>query len=308
VTGAAGFAGSNMVRRLLLENAEIYALLRPGTDTWRLSGVDTQISKLECDLLDQDEIETNIAKISPDVIYNFAFPHGYPSNMLDQINMLEFGLKVTYSLLHAAHQHKIKRFIQVNSSTEYGLSDQPHCETDRLEPYTIRGVSKAASTLLCRQFSRQHHMPVVILRLYSIYGPWEQTDRLIPITCKAILQDHSIQLTQPGIMHDWIFIQDVLEACMAAGNRDLPYGEIINIGTGEQHTNEEVVHTLCEIGARDIRIDQEAYPALKHDTENWVANIEHARELLGWQPVHSLRTGLDLTFRFWKDFLEGTIR
>jgi nucleoside-diphosphate-sugar epimerase len=302
VTGAAGFVGSNMVRRLLSENAEVYAIVRPGADLWRLENVVSRTHWLECDLLDFVKVGNLISRTRPEIIYHFAFPGGHASDPAGQMNMLSSGLLGTYALLNAACENEVKNFIQIGSSTEYGRSIQPFRETDRLEPETIRGVSKATATLLCQYFAREHDLRTIILRLFSNYGPWEQTNRLIPKACRAILQGNSLPLTPAGIMHDWIFIDDVVEACLAVLGREIPPGEIINIGSGEQHTNEEIVQILSDVAGRELKVETGAYEPHAHDTDYWVANIEHARTELGWQPKFSLQQGLKATFRFWQDW------
>jgi nucleoside-diphosphate-sugar epimerase len=303
ITGAAGFVGANMVRRLLDEKADVFALFRPETDCWRLADIKSGVTKLECNLLDLNEVEKCVSKVQPEYIYNFAFPGGYPSTPTNQINMLDFGLVGTFTLLNAARKNGVKVFVQINSSTEYGLKDQPHRETDLLEPITLRGVSKAASTLLCQQYAREHHMRLVILRLFSVYGPWEQPNRLIPTICKSIMEQQSLKLTPKGIMHDWVFVDDVIEACYAAASNQVPPGEIFNIGSGEQYANEEVVKTLCEVSGQKIEIVKEGFKSYSHDTFNWVADIHKAHKMLCWSPRVSLQKGLELSFEFWKGFL-----
>ncbi len=302
VTGAAGFVGANMVRRLLAEGVEIHALVRPGTDLWRLKDVTALIRWTECDILDFAAVGKVVAETRPEIVYHFAFPGGYPSDSAGRMNMFSVGLLGTYTLLNAAHENAVEKFVHIGSSTEYGTSNQAHRETDRLEPGNIRGVSKTASTLLCQQFAREFHLNSVILRLFNVYGFWEQRKRLIPGACLAILQDRPLPLTPPGIMHDWVFVEDVVDACLAALNKNIPRGEIINIGSGEQHANEEIVQILGEVAGRELKADVGAYLPHSHDTDCWLANIQRAKEVLGWRPQHSLRAGLKETFSFWQDW------
>jgi len=303
VTGAAGFLGANMVRKLLDEGAEVHALVKPGNDLWRLHQLASQIHLAECNLLDFDSIELYVSRVRPEIVYNFAFPGGYPSDPVEQVDMLALGLLGTYTLLDAVRRNNVERFIHIGSSTEYGTSSLPHSEDDRLEPGTLRGVSKAASSLLCQQYAREHQVNAVILRLFSVYGPWEQSKRLVPTTCRALIQGFPLKLTPPELMHDWIYVEDVIDACLMAAKHDLPCGDIINVGSGEQHSNEDVVQILCEVAQRDIAFEQGTYDPRAFDTNHWVADICHANQAMGWQPRFSLRAGLSATFQFWENIL-----
>jgi nucleoside-diphosphate-sugar epimerase len=300
VTGATGFIGANMVRRLLIEGASVHALVRPGANLWRLSDIVSQVHLQECDLLDFSGVGRCVALADPDIIYHFAFPGGHNSDFQAQLEMLSTGLLGTYALLSAASTNHVKHFIHIGSSTEYHPGKQPHGEDELIEPVSIRGVGKAASTLLCQQYAHQYDLNIVILRLFTVYGPWEQPERLIPTACRAILQDMTLPLTLPGLMHDRVFVEDMLDASVRAASHRCTSGEIINIGSGEQHTNEEIVHILEEIAGRNVKIAVGAYAPRPFDGNHWVADITRARDILGWQPLHSLRSGLEATYRFWQ--------
>jgi nucleoside-diphosphate-sugar epimerase len=302
VTGAAGFVGANLVHRLCNEGVEVFAILRPGTDQWRLKGIGSGLSLLECDLKIGEDIERVISRIKPDVVFNCAFPKGYPSSAIDQFAMLDFSTRSTFLLLESARKNKCGHFVQIGSSLEYGLSKTPHTETDRLEPVTHRGACKAISTLLCQQYAREHHLNLSVLRLFSVYGPWEIPKRLIPTTCNAIIKEQPLMLTSPGLMHDWIYIDDVAEACEAVLLNEVPFGEVVNIGSGKQYTNENVVNTLFEIAGKEVSIRLGGFKSNPYDTEFWVANIQHAKDILNWEPKVTLESGLGMSYRFWEEY------
>ena len=299
VTGATGFVGSNMVRKLLQQGATITALIRPGSDRWRVSDLSQDLTFFEGDLLDHDFVNKSFELSQPDFVYNFAFPAGYPIQEQARANMLAMGLVAVYNLLHAS-KHSAARFIQIGSSTEYGLRDVPHREQDEMRPVNIRGAAKAASTLLCRQFSSEFDFPVCILRLYAVYGPYEQPNRLIPRAIHAVLTGNELPLTPPGIVHDWIHVDDVTDACLLAGEQTLPPGEIVNIGSGEHTSNEEIVRRIEEVSGQTIHMIPSAFPPKPFDTSNWQADITKAKTLLHWTPKLSLTEGLESTLDFWK--------
>lgn len=306
VTGASGFIGAHLVRNLIHAGAEVTALVRENTDLWRLKMVQSVCSIIKANLVEPVELDALFAAVKPAIVFNSAFPAGYPADLPGQQLMLEFAVKATGNLLHAATRHPVERFIHLGSSTEYGHGEQAHKESDTLAPDTIRGVAKAASTLLCQLYSREHALHTAILRIFSVYGPMEKPGRLIPAVCKSLVEDQPVRLTSPGFMHDWVYVEDVARACLLAASSESIMGEIINIGSGTQTSNEEIVETLFKITGKNVPVEQGAYPSGSHDATHWLADISKARVLLGWQPETSLEKGLSSTYTYWKDYYNSS--
>ena len=139
----------------------------------------------------------------------------------------------------------------------------------------------------------------MILRPFSVYGPWETPSRLIPSAIRAALDGLELPLTAPGYRRDLVHVDDVVDACLAAATVDVPPGEIVNVGTGQEWTNEEVVSAISAVMGREIRTRPGEYPARLSDTAHWIADTRKAEQLLGWLPRRPLRDGLEQTVRWW---------
>jgi nucleoside-diphosphate-sugar epimerase len=306
ITGAAGFVGANLIMSLLEEGVEVQALVRKATDLYRIQGVKNEIQLIDGNLADSEVIHRIFREARPQAVIHCAFPIGYPADVPGREAMLHTGLLGTYHLLLAARDSGVDKFISIGSSTEYGNRAEPCREEDMLDPLTIRGVAKAASTQLCRQFALEYGFPVSILRLYSVFGPWEKTSRLIPTACFSAISGKPMNLTPPGYSHDFVYIVDVIRACRQVLNLDLAPGEIINIGSGRSHTNEQVVEMVERLSGTMIQKIVGAYPLKILDHPNWVADITRAGERLGWQPSYTLEQGLRETFEWWCGRQAGT--
>jgi len=295
VTGAAGFIGAHIVRAALDRGAEVHAVVRPASWLGRIEEVLPRISLHRADMNDAAALKAAVAAARPEIVFNSAMVAGHPSEGSEREAMLRVSFLGTMNLLEASWAGGAERFIQLGSSLEYGPSAEPLREQDPPEPPSFRGAAKAAATLLCRQFARERSWSLAVLRLFSVYGPWEKATRFIPSAIRAALTGAELPLTPPGIRRDFIFVEDAVEGCLLAAGAEIPPGEVINVGTGEEHANEEVVALVERATGRTIRIRAGGHPVRLSDPEHAAADIRRARERLGWEPRHSLLDGVEKT-------------
>lgn len=225
----------------------------------------------------------------PDVIFHLA-AYG---NKYDQKNVTAIytaNIMRLLSLIKETDKIDYKAFIVIGTSSEYGTKDKPMKETDLLEPETFYAASKVGATHLARVWAIQRNKPIVIIRPFSLYGPGEGEHKFIPILTKSLFTDQRIKLA-PGV-HDWIHIDDFIDALLlVTKHANELKGQVVNIGTGIQHTNEEVAQMASEVSG--IKLDIEKVGKLRdYDTsKSWVADITKIKKL-GWTPKISLREGI----------------
>jgi len=291
ITGAAGFPGANLTRELLRRGADVQALVRPGSDLCRIVDVVSDLTLQLVDLLDPIELRRVIASVRPKAVVHLAVRRedGSPDERLATLRANVLG---TASLLEATASLDDTRFIHLGSSLEYGAAQGPLREDAPPRPSTFYGATKAAATLLCQQAARAAGREIVVLRPFNVYGPWEKTSRLIPAAIVAALHERELALTAPGYRRDWVFVADVVDACLLALEAEGVNGEVINIGSGEQRSNEEVVALVREVTGRELRVRMGEHLPRPWDSEYWVADVAKAGRLLGWEPRHTLREGL----------------
>jgi len=115
----------------------------------------------------------------------------------------------------------------------------------------------------------------------------------VPTVVRAARDGTVLPLTGPGLRRDWVHVADVVDACvLAAGADRLAAGSVLNIGTGVQTANEELVALVERVSGRSIRVASGAHGGRSWDTGSWVCDATAARELLGWEPRTDLTTGL----------------
>ncbi|OAS19060.1 NAD-dependent epimerase/dehydratase family protein [Paenibacillus oryzisoli] len=303
VTGATGFVGACLARRLVAEGYDVHIFTRALSDKWRIRDLLPHVTEHDADLRNSERIRERIATIRPEIIYHAAVYGGFSfQNEAEFIYALNF--QGTVHLLSACEQVGFSAFINLSSSSEYGMKSTPMQEDDLLEPIGDYAVSKAAATLYCRTRAVERQLPIVTLRLFSPYGPWDDPKRYIPYVVRTLLAGQQPQLTVPHSVRDYIYIDDVVEACMCVMRQTACYGEIINIGSGEQVSIGKVADLLTEQIANGIEPKWGVSLRTKMEPTDWRANIEKANRLLQWEPKITLLDGLARTVNWHKEHLK----
>lgn len=296
VAGAAGFLGANIARALLGAAGEVHALVRPGTPRPRIAGL-RELVVHEADLLDAEAVGRAVAGARADLAVNLVSPGGHPETAAERSRLLAVNTLGTANLVEALAAAACVRLVHVGSSLEYGWKERPISEDDVLEPTTVRGAAKAAATHVCLAWSSR--LPVVVLRPFSVYGPWEPDARLVPTVVRAALRGEELRLTAPGYRRDFVYVGDFVEAVLLALTAPAgAEGEIVNVGSGRQAANEDVVAEVERLTGRELAVRTGAHPGRPPDTKFWVADVTKAKHLLGWEPRRTLADGLAATLEW----------
>lgn len=205
---------------------------------------------------------------------------------------MQTNLVATVRLLAACQRHGFAAFVHAGSSSEYGFQDHAPREDELPEPNSDYAVMKAAATLHCRFVAQRDDLHVVTLRLYSVYGPWEEPGRLMPTLVARGLEGRLPPLVSPDTPRDFVSVADVERAFMLAAERDdLERGSVFNIGSGRQTKLRELV----EIAREQLEVSEEPQwgtePQRSWDAAVWVGDVESARERLAWTAKDDLHTG-----------------
>lgn len=291
VTGAAGFVGANLVRRLAADGHEVHAWVRPQSNSWRLQpSVEARVHRI--DIRDADAVARLVSETRPEWVFHCAAFGAY-SWQRDAALMRAVNVEATAALLAASRRAGVARFVNTGSSSEYGYKDRAAVETDEPEPNSPYAESKLAGTRRCRAEALEHGQAVVTLRLYSVYGPWEEPNRLLPTLLTAALQGTLPPLVAPDTARDFVYVDDVCEAYLqAARHPALEPGAIFNVGTGGQTTIGELVELVRTTFGIPEAPRWGSMPARSWDTTVWCGDITKIRSQLGWEPRCSMAEGI----------------
>lgn len=314
ITGGTGFVGANLVRRLVADGHECHLILRPQHSDWRLQSIRAQLGYHIVGTTSKDELRDCLESIRPDWIFHLAANGAY-SWQNDPQEIFATNFFLLNSLLETSAMIGFKAFVNAGSSSEYGFKDHPPTEDDLLEPNSYYAIAKAAATHLCQYLAQSKRLPIATLRLYSVYGPYEDPGRLIPTIIREGLKGKLPPLVAPDVARDYIYIDDVCQAFICAAIRltetrteprheldedshtDLGFqlGTIFNVGSGKQTTIREVVELAKNLMSIEECPVWGTMENRRWDTASWVANAMKAKEQLGWQAQTSFAEGLQKT-------------
>ena len=206
--------------------------------------------------------------------------------------MVQTNLLGTIHLVEACLAAGFEAFIHTGSSSEYGFKSQAPSEQEWLEPNSDYAVTKASATLYCRHIARSRRLPLVTLRLYSVYGPYEEPTRLLPTLILQGVQGRLPPLVHPDIARDYVYTDDVNDACLRAATQPAPeYGAVYNLGTGVQTSLRAVVDVARRVLNLAVEPAWGSMPNRSWDTNVWVSDSRKIRAELGWQPRYSFEQG-----------------
>jgi len=300
VTGAAGAIGAVLVRRLLAEGHEVHVVLKHSSRSWRLADIAADLRTYHTDLTDEDGVAALVGTIRPQVIYHLATHGAYPFQR-NADGIIQSNILGTWNLLKASERVDYELFVNTGSSSEYGFKEYAMRETDLLEPNSYYSVAKCAQSLLCQHAAKVRARPINTLRLFSVYGPFEEPSRLIPTLIRHCLEGKDVTLVEPDTARDFVYVEDVVDAYLRIERLAALSGEIINVGTGVQRTLREVVELVLRHTGAAVRCHWGAMPAREWDAKTWVADCTKSRRLLGWHPSTSLEDGLGRTVQWMRE-------
>ncbi len=297
ITGASGFLGTNMIATLLAVKAEVHITVHR-IHQQKIPMGEFTISHT-CDLGSLEDVNKLFLDVQPEYIFHFSTARGDPIKKRN--TYVRNNIIAADNIIQASLKCKPIRIVVAQSSLEYGPYNYPVSEKDILCPNTLHGSTKAAASLLFQEAAQSMNLPIVILRIFSVYGYWEPWKRLIPTTMQALVDKKSLALTDKNYRRDFIFITDVIDACILSALNNNVNGEIFNIGSGVQTGNKELVKMIEKISGLPLSIDESSFKAHLSDTEFWCANNKKASELLRWNPRYSLRNGLEETWKWFQE-------
>jgi nucleoside-diphosphate-sugar epimerase len=306
VTGGAGFIGSNICAKLISQGCFVRVIdnLLTGKKA-NLAGILEKIEFIEADMGDPD-IARRAMKGIDAVLHQGALP-SVPRSVDDPAATHRHCVDATFTLLLAARDAKVKRFVYAASSSAYGDTPTlPKVETMPVNPLSPYAAAKLAGEYYCSVFYKVFGLETISLRYFNVFGPHQdptsQYAAAIPAFVTAILQGKRPTVYGDGKQsRDFTYIDNVVEANLLAARAKKTEGQVINIACGEAVTVNEIIDTINKLLAKDVKPIYA--PSRPGDVKHSLADISLARKLLGYKPVVLFKKGLQKAIEWYRDNL-----
>ena len=305
LTGATGFIGSHLLKRLVKEGCNVHISIRKNSSLWRIEEFKNKFISHEIDLTDFEAVRSLIKQIEPDIIFHLA-AYGVDYRQQDIHKTLDANISASVGLFEAFLENKVHRFIHTGSCFEYGQKNKPISELDLLDPTSLYGATKASSVHLLSSMAKgMQSGKLVILRPFGVFGEYEGLHRFVPQVIDKLKCGHVVQMTLGEQIRDYIYIDDLIDAYILASIVPLENKlKIINIGSGQGIAMKDLALMISkQIGVSNDMLQFGALPYRPDEMMYLVANIDKAKSLLGWEPKVPIEKGLEHTINWYSQKL-----
>jgi len=328
VTGAAGFIGFHLARRLLQQEQSVVGLDNVN-DYYDVSLKQARLDELNklrgfrfvrLDIAERDELDRLFAASKFDVVVNLAAQAGVRYSLVNPHAYIRSNIDGFVNILEACRRNSVKHLIYASSSSVYGaVTKMPFSVHQNVDhPVSLYGASKKANELLAHSYSHLFGLPTTGLRFFTVYGPWGRPDMAMFIFTRAILADEPIQIFNHGRMErDFTYIDDIVEGVVRLVDRPpipnanwsgddpdpatsaAPY-RVYNIGNNRP---ESVMH-LVEILERCLgrKAVKQLTPMQPGDVPATYADVDDLARDIGFAPQTPLETGVERFVEWYRSF------
>ena len=312
VTGAGGFVGSHLVELLVARGAKVRGFVRytsRGDHGWldRLDpGIQDEVDVFVGDLVNPEAVTGGVAGC--EVVLHLGAVIPIPYSYRHPREFVAANVVGTLNVLEAVRRADVRRVVQVSSSEVYGTAQSiPMLEEHPLHPQSPYAATKVGADQLALSYARSFGLPVVVARPFNTFGPRQSARAVIPTIVTQALTRDRIELGATGTTRDFLYVTDTVEGLVRCAEADGVVGEVLNLGTGREHSIQDVVDLVLSATGKDLPIEvaEERQRPPQSEVDRLCAAVERARERLGWEAKVSFEDGLRLTIDWIAESLDS---
>lgn len=307
VTGASGFIGSHLTRRLVNDGAVVHALTSNVSSVYpaRLLDLRDSLTLHEASLDDRGAMELLADEVRPEYVFHLgAYTHvGKSWSRVDECTQV--NIQGTVNLLMALERYGFTRFINTGTSEIYGDIDVPFREDATVHPVSPYSISKHAAEEYCRLFADARSLPIVRVRPFNAFGPMQSPDRVIPEIISRALQKKPLKMTQGTQTREFNYVEDLADGFIALATAPGIEGDLFNLGCGREISVRDIAITILRLMGDPITPEFGALPERLIEIYRMHADVTKTRERVGWSSKVTLEEGLEKTIDWYRDALSS---
>lgn len=314
ITGGMGMIGSNLARALVDFGAKVTIvdamLSQYGGNHFNISGYEDRLTMLPSDIRDKAAVDNFIR--DQHLLFNFAAQVSHNDSIEDPWSDAQINYLAHLNVLESARLNNPDvRIIYSGSRLQYGkVTTVPTHESHPLNPETPYAFNKTVAESMYRYYYRLHGINSVMFRITNPYGIRGQMKHsrygIVNYFIRCAMQQEDISVFGDGSqIRDYIYIDDLVEALIAAGASDSAQGQVMNLGSGRGTSFREMAETVVRVvGSGSVSSIPWPDSYINVETGDFIADITLAREILGWSPETSLEDGIRRTLQFYQRYGE----
>ena len=316
LTGAAGFIGSHLSKRLLLSGCKVIGLDNLN-DYYEVSLKESRLAELEkydnftfikADISDKAAVDKIFADVKADVVVNLAAQAGVRYSIENPQAYIDSNVTGFFNILEACRANPVEHLVYASSSSVYGNSDKvPFSVDDRVDnPISLYAATKKTNELMAYTYSHLFGIPCTGLRFFTVYGPYGRPDMAYFSFTRKILAGEPIKLFNYGeLERDFTYIDDIVEGIMRIipsppEKQNDARAKVYNIGNNNPVPLKEFVASIEE--AIGVKAEIEYLPMQPGDVYRTYADISALQNDFGFAPKTDIRTGMKKFAEWYKSY------
>ncbi|MEM3361745.1 MAG: GDP-mannose 4,6-dehydratase [Candidatus Anstonellaceae archaeon] len=309
ITGATGFVGSHLAKRLINYNSNVIVLIRSQDPNsyFFTEGLNKKCILVHGDIRDKNRISEIIQKYEIETIFHLAAQPIVTNAILDPYITFDTNIFGTINILEASRKFNfIKEVIVASSDKAYGSSKNlPYREDMPLLGEAPYDVSKSCADLISLSYAKTYGLPISVSRCGNIYGPGDLNfSRIIPGAIKAALTNSTLVIRSDGKpIREYIFVDDVIDGyLLLAENIAKTKGEAFNFSSGEKLSVLEVIEKVKKILKKDIKF--KILNQAKNEIKEQYLSYQKAQKILNWKPKFNINEGIKKTYPWYEKHIK----
>ena len=297
IIGGTGFIGGHLAKKCLSYSSFVTSLglINRTEKKPNIKGVEY----VQADISDSEKLKSVFNGRSYDYVFNLGGYIDHTPYFRGGYKVLESHFVGVINIINCLDKKRLKGFVQVGSSDEYGNQHAPQNESMRERPFSTYSFAKTAATHFIQMLHLSEGFPGVVVRLFLVYGSGQDEKRFLPQIVIACLKDETVETTEGRQLRDFCYIDDVVEGLIKAAVTPQAKGHIINIASGKPVLIRDMIDEIVGIIGKGNPVFG-ARPYREGEHMELFADINLAKELLCWEPLTMRKEGLIRTVNYYK--------
>jgi NAD dependent epimerase/dehydratase len=305
VTGAGGFIGGHLAAALVRAGAKVRGFLRynsrndRGALAWFEPQVAREVEVILGDLRDAESVARAVE--GSELVFHLAAQIAIPYSYINPRDFFETNVLGSLNVAQAALDRQVEHLIHASSSEVYGTAQSiPITEDHPLEAQSPYAASKVGADKLMDSYHRAYNLPVTVVRPFNTYGPHQSARAIVPTIISQALASDTLRLGSLEPRRDLTYVTDTTGGLIAAATEASTVGRTVQLGTGHDVSVRQIVDTVADLLGKELVVEQDAQRVRPPNSEvqRLLSSPALARELIGWEPRVTLRTGLAETIEW----------